>query len=200
MANEESKHRMKLSLYDLEPKLENCFVAPNSTVVGEVRIKRYATVWYNCVVRGDINRVDVDSFTSIGDGTVIHTAAAIPTGMSAAVKIGRNCTIGRGCTLYSCHIEDDVTIGDRCVILEGARIEKGAQLAAGSVVPPGRLIPAKQLWGGNPVSFMKDLDVGELWANYTKSYVEVSLADAHKNEFTLWNSAYLHRHSSSTDA
>lgn len=126
MAHEESKHRMKLSLYDLEPKLENCFVAPNSTVVGEVRIKRYSTVWYNCVVRGDINRVDIDSFTSIGDGTVIHTAAAIPTGMSAAVKIGRNCTIGRGCTLYSCHIEDDVMIGDRCVILEGARIEKGA--------------------------------------------------------------------------
>lgn len=199
MANEESKHRMKLPLYDLEPKLENCFVAPNSTVVGEVRIKRYSTVWYNCVVRGDINRVDVDSFTSIGDGTVIHTAAALPTGMSAAVKIGRNCTIGRGCTLYSCHIEDDVMIGDRCVILEGARIEKGAQLAAGSVVPPGRLIPAKQLWGGNPVSFMKDLDVGEVWANYTKSYVEVSLADAHKNEFTLWNSAYLHRNSSSSD-
>jgi len=46
--------------------------------------------------------------------------------MSAKVYIGRNCTIGRGCTLYSCHIEDDVTIGDKCVILEGARIEKGA--------------------------------------------------------------------------
>ena len=126
MANEESKHRMKLPLYDLEPKLENCFVAPNSTVVGEVRIRRWSSVWYNCVIRGDINRVDIHNFTSIGDNTVIHTAAALPTGMPAKVYIGRNCVIGRGCTLYSCHIEDDVTLGDKCVILEGARIEKGA--------------------------------------------------------------------------
>jgi carbonic anhydrase/acetyltransferase-like protein (isoleucine patch superfamily) len=126
MANEERKHRMKLQLYDLEPKLENCWVAPNSTVVGEVSIRRWSSVWYNCVIRGDINRVDIHNFTSIGDNTVIHTAAALPTGMPAKVYIGRNCVIGIGCTLYSCHIEDDVTIGDKCVILEGARIGKGA--------------------------------------------------------------------------
>ena len=200
MANEESKHRMKLPLYDLEPKLENCWVAPNSTVVGEVRIRRWSSVWYNCVIRGDINRVDIHNFTSIGDNTVILTAAALPTGMPAKVYIGRNCVIGRGCTLYSCHIEDDVTIGDKCVILEGARIEKGAQIAPGSVIPPGRLIPTKQLWGGNPVQFIKDLNLGEVWSNYTKSYIEVALGDAHKNEFTLWNSAYLNRQSSSSDA
>jgi gamma-carbonic anhydrase len=171
----------------------------NIITVGEVRIKKWSTIWYNCVVRGDINRVDIHNFTSVGDGTVIATAAALPTGMPAKTYIGRNCVIGRGCSLYSCHIEDDVTIGDKCVILEGARIEKGAQLAPGSVVPPGRLIPAKQFWGGNPVSFIKDLDIGEVWHNYSKSYIEVTLADAHKNEFTLWNSAYLHRQSSETD-
>ena len=126
MSCEESKHRMKLPLYDLEPRTEQCFVAPNSTVVGEVRIRKHSTVWYNCVVRGDINRVDIHNFSSIGDNTVIHTAAALPTGMPANVYIGRNVTVGRGCTLYSCHIEDDVVIGDKCVILEGARIEKGA--------------------------------------------------------------------------
>lgn len=64
-------------------------------------------------------------------------------------------------------------------------------LAPGSVVPPGRLIPAKQLWAGNPVEFVKDLNVGEVWANYSYSYVNVHLGDAHKNEFTLWNSNYL---------
>jgi len=67
------------------------------------------------------------------------------------------------------------------------------------VVPPGRLIPAKQLWGGNPVSFIKDLNIGEVWANYTKSYVESSLGTAHKNEFTMWNSAYLERESTAQD-
>jgi len=120
--------------------------------------------------------------------------------MAAKVTIGKNVTIGSGCTLYSCHIEDDVVIGDKCVILEGARLEKGCEVAPGSVVPPGRLIPTKQLWGGNPVKFMKDLTLGEYWANYTKSYVNSSLADAHKNEFTLWNSAYLQRASTQEDA
>jgi hypothetical protein len=119
--------------------------------------------------------------------------------MPATVNIGYNVTIGANCTLYSCHIEDDVFIGDKCVVLEGARIEKSAQLAPGSVVPPGRLIPAKQLWGGNPVAFIKDLDIGEVWANYTKSYVTSSLGMACINEFTTWNSAYMLRESSKSD-
>ena len=143
MAEEETKHRVKVPLYDLFPRIENCWVAPNSTVVGEAHVKQFATVWYNTVVRGDINRVTIDRFSSIGDNCVIHTAAALPTGMPATVEIGHNCTIGAGSTLYSCHLEDDVVIGEKCVVLEGARIEKSAQLAPGSVVPPGRLIPAK---------------------------------------------------------
>lgn len=223
MANEETSHRVKLPLYDLRPRIENCWVAPNSTIgksspppilhsmflitkcfclsviVGEVYLKRWASVWYNSVVRGDINRVTIGHFSSIGDNTVIHTAAALPTGMSANVEIGNNCSIGSGCTLYSCHIEEDVTVGDKSVVLEGARIEKGAQIAPGSVVPPGRLIPTKQLWGGNPVVFIKDLDIGEVWANYTKSYITSSLGEACKNEFTTWNSAYLQRDSAATD-
>ena len=58
MAEEESKHRVKLPLYDLDPKIENAWVAPNATVVGEARIQRWASVWYNSVIRGDINRVE----------------------------------------------------------------------------------------------------------------------------------------------
>jgi hypothetical protein len=72
-------------------------------------------------------------------------------------------------------------------------------LAPGSVVPPGRLIPAKQLWAGNPVEYVKDLNIGEVWANYTYSYVNVSLGDAHRNEFTQWSSNYLLKDSSQED-
>ena len=67
-------------------------------------------------------------------------------------------------------------------------------------MPPGRLIPTKQLWGGNPVVFIKDLNVGEVWSNYSKSYVTSSMGEAIKNEFTVWNSAYMQRESSKTDA
>ena len=73
-------------------------------------IGKFSTVWYNSVIRGDINRVSIGTFTSVGDNCVLHTAAALPTGMSAALNIGHNCTIGAGSTLYSCHLEDDVGI------------------------------------------------------------------------------------------
>lgn len=139
------------------------------------------------------------NFTSIGDHSVVHTAASLPTGMSAQTYIGYNCTIGAHCTLYSCHIEDDIVVGDHCVILEGARLEKGCMIAPGSVIPPGRLIPAKQLWGGNPVEFIKELDIGESWANYTLSYMTVALGDVHRNEFTLWSSNYLKKESTKED-
>ena len=83
------------------------------------------------------------NFASIGDGTVIHTAPSLPNGMNSSVYVGYNTTIGPGCTLFSCHIDDDGVVGDKSVILEGARLEKGCMIAPGSVVPPGRLIPAK---------------------------------------------------------
>jgi carbonic anhydrase/acetyltransferase-like protein (isoleucine patch superfamily) len=147
------------------------------------------------VIRGDINRVEVMMFASIGENTVLHTAPSLPTGMPANLKVGCNTVVGSDCTLYSCQIGNDVVIGDKCVILEGAKIENGAQIAAGSVVPPGRLIPTKQLWGGNPCMFIKDLNVAETWANYTMSYVHHFLGDAHKAEFSPWNAAYLKKES-----
>jgi gamma-carbonic anhydrase len=156
-------------------------------------------VWYNSVIRGDINRVEVMNFSSIGDNSVVHTAASLPTGMNAKVYVGHNVTIGANCTLYSCHIEDDVVVGDGSVILEGARLEKSCMLAPGSVVPPGRLIPGKQLWAGNPVEFVKELNIGEVWANYTYSYVNVALGDAHRNEFAMWSNAYLDKASTHGD-
>ena len=123
---EHSKHRMKLPLYDLEPRTENNFIAPSATIIGKVQVRRFATIWYNAVVRGDINKVDIGHFSSIGENTVLHTAPSLPTGMQAKLTIGRNCTIGSNCTLYSCQIGDDVFIGDKVVILEGAVVEKGA--------------------------------------------------------------------------
>jgi len=107
------------------------------------------------VIRGDINRVYIAQFTSIGENTVLHTAPSLPTGMNAALKIGRNCTIGSNCTLYSCQIGDDVVIGDKSVILEGAKIEDGAQIAAGSVVTKN--IKPNSLYAGVPAKKIKTI-------------------------------------------
>lgn len=71
---------MKLPLYDLEPRTEANWIAPSATVIGEVLVRRFATIWYNAVVRGDINRVEINQFSSIGENSVLHTAPSLPTG------------------------------------------------------------------------------------------------------------------------
>ena len=100
-ADELSRHRTHLPLYDLYPFSENNYIAPSSTLVGEVFIDSYATIWNNVVIRGDINAVYVGGYSSIGENTVIQTVASLPTGQEAAVFIGNNVTIHSDCTLSS---------------------------------------------------------------------------------------------------
>ena len=88
-------------------------------------VSKWATVWYNVVIRAEHNPVRIGHFSSIGDGTVINTAQALPHGMSASVNIGKNVTIEPGCTIYSSIIDDDVVIGSGSVIMAGARLERG---------------------------------------------------------------------------
>ncbi len=194
-----SNHRTILPIYDLEPIIKDNYVAPNATVAGEVFLQRYSSVWYNAVIRGDLNKVTILEYSSIGDGTVIQTVASLPTGLSAGVHIGKSVTIHANCSLTSCHIENDVVIGAGSTVMEGARIEKGAMLAPGTVVPPGRLVPSNTLWAGNPCEYVKDLDIGELWANYTLSFTNSHMADVTKGEFLLWGNAYLKKDSTQED-
>lgn len=165
-----SRHRQVMPLYDVVSTIDNAWVAPNASLIGEVIVSKYATVWYNVVIRAELNPVRIGHFSSVGDGTTINTACSLPHGLSASVNIGKNVTIEPNCSIYSCIIDDDVYIGQGTVIMQGARIERGAHILAGSVVPPGRLIPAGQVWGGNPVAFVRDLTQEELLANYAKSY------------------------------
>jgi gamma-carbonic anhydrase len=95
----------------------------------------------------------------IGDNTVIHTASCLPNGLPATVTIGNFVTVQPNATLYSCTIEEDVLVGHKSVVLEGAYLEKGCVIGPNSVVPPGRVIPANQLWAGNPVQYPHYLDM-----------------------------------------
>lgn len=81
--DELSKHQTLLRLYDIAPVVKNSYVAPSATLVGEVYVHSYATVWNNVVVRGDINYVVIGTYSSIGDNTVIQTVASLPTGLPA---------------------------------------------------------------------------------------------------------------------
>ena len=148
-------------------------------------------MWYNSVIRGDLNPIYIGHHTCIGDNTVIHTVAAVGTGTSAAVDIADNVIIGSHCSLCSCTIADECYISPGCTILEGARLEKGCMLAPGSVVPPGRLIPAGQVWGGNPVEYIRTINYAEEFANYAFTYSHADLAETHKIAYCYTPNAYL---------
>ena len=140
--NESSRHRQMMPLYDCVPNVSNAWVAPNATLVGDVMVSKWATIWYNVTIRAEQNAVRIGHFTSIGDGTAINSLHALPHGLASSVNIGKNVTVEAGCCINSSIIDDDCVIGAGSVIGAGARIERGAVLLPNTIVPPGRLIPA----------------------------------------------------------
>lgn len=194
-----TKHRPIYNLYEFCPNFDNCFVAPNATILGEVIIDDFVSIWFNCVVRGDINKVTIGELTTIGDHTVISTVNSLPTGLPAVVYIGQNCIIQNKCSLVSCVLEDRAFIGHGSVVLEGSRVESGAVVLANSVVPPGRIIPSNQIWGGNPVRYIRDIKPGEVFSNYTNTYQFWNIAEKHKNTYDPFNYAYLEQESFKDD-
>lgn len=147
-----------MPLYDAVPKVNDAWIAPNASLIGDVIVSKWATVWYNVTIRAEFNAVRIGHFTSIGDNTKIYTAHALPHGLAASVNIGKNVVIEAGCCINSCIIDDDCVIGANTVIGQGARLERGCHVLPGSIIPPGRLIPAGQVWGGNPVKFVRQLN------------------------------------------
>jgi len=184
----------------LKPEIfDDAFIAPNASIIGEVSIGLQARVWYGAVLRGDINAIRVGNYSSIGDNTVIHTAAALPTGIPASVNIGIYVTIENGCSLYSCTIDDEVVVGFRSVILEGAQLERGCQIGPNSVVPPGRVIPAGQFWAGNPVEYVRDVTKPESSHALFRLENDLNCAYTHSYELMGYSNAYLTKSNKSSD-
>ena len=180
-----SRHRQTMPIYDAVPVVQDAWVAPNASLIGDVMVSKWATVWYNVTIRGEINPVRIGNFTTIGDGTSINAGHALPHGITSSVNIGKNVTIEAGCSIHSCIIDDDVVIGAGSVIGQGARIERGAVILPNSIVPHGRLIPGGQVWGGNPVTFVRELSEQELTDNYTASYTK-GAAEGAADSFSLY--------------
>ena len=114
------------------------------------------------MVRGDQSSIEVGGFSSIGDRTVIQSAAINPTGFSARTYIGDYVTIGQGCILRACTVDDNSVVGDGCIIQEGALVDRNAMLEAGSVLPSGARVPSGEVYAGNPATFVRKLSKEEL--------------------------------------
>ena len=150
-----------MPIYFHRPSVEGAWIAQNASIVGEVIVSKYATIWYGATIKGEKHPIRIGHFTSVGDLTTINSLHSMPHGTTSSTNIGKNVRIGVKCQINSCIIDDDVVIGNNCVIREGAVIERGAQIADNSVVPPGKLIPAHQLWSGNPCTYVRDLTEAE---------------------------------------
>ena len=156
-------------------------MAPGARLIGDVEIGPEASIWYNCVLRGDVNRIRVGARTNIQDGSVIHVdspKAGLPEGHPTL--IGEEVLIGHLAMVHGCILEDRAFVGLGSIVMDGCVIESGAMLAAGALLTPGKRIPAGQLWAGRPAKFIRELTPEELDGQRAGVAHYVELARAHR--------------------
>ncbi|MEJ0035940.1 MAG: gamma carbonic anhydrase family protein [Gammaproteobacteria bacterium] len=139
---------------------ESAFIAPGTHVIGDVHIADDASLWFNCVARGDVNRIRIGSRTNIQDGSIVHV-----TGGRFGTSIGNDVLIGHQCLIHGCRLEDESFVGMGATVMDGCVVERGAMLGAGSLLPPGKAVKSGQLWVGRPARYVRDLTPEELAAN-----------------------------------
>ena len=140
---------------------EQAVVADGAVVLGDVTIEKDVSIWYNAVIRGDVNSISIGEGTNIQDLAVLHVDADA----DASLAIGKNVTIGHGAILHGCTIKDQALIGMGAIVLNGAVIGKGSMIAAGALVPQNTVVPDGALYMGNPAKFRRMLTEEELTAN-----------------------------------
>eukprot|EP00241_Pyramimonas_parkeae_P022002 CAMPEP_0114296598 /NCGR_PEP_ID=MMETSP0059-20121206/11397_1 /TAXON_ID=36894 /ORGANISM="Pyramimonas parkeae, Strain CCMP726" /LENGTH=238 /DNA_ID=CAMNT_0001418757 /DNA_START=115 /DNA_END=831 /DNA_ORIENTATION=+ len=168
----------------------DAWVAPSATVIGDVDVIDFASIWYGAIVRGDVNHIRIGPYTNVQDKVVIHAAKSNPTGLSAATVLGSYVSVGSGSILRSTTIGDNVVLGKKCILMEGSVVEKEAKLEDMTVVPPGRLIPSGQLWGGNPAQYKRDLTPDEIADIPVQAKNYAQTAYEHSSEFLPHSFAY----------
>ncbi|MFL6858328.1 MAG: gamma carbonic anhydrase family protein [Allosphingosinicella sp.] len=165
------------------PRLDPAsFVAPGAVLIGDVELGPEASVWYNCVLRGDVNRIRIGARTNIQDGSVIHVDSPRP-GHEAGnpTLIGDEVLIGHMAMVHGCRLHDRSFVGLGAIVMDGCEIESGGMLAAGAMLTPGKRIPAGQLWAGRPAKYLRDLSQEEQAMNLAGVFHYVELARRHRD-------------------
>ncbi|MBS3873149.1 MAG: gamma carbonic anhydrase family protein [Firmicutes bacterium] len=136
-----------------EPRIHpDTFVADSAAIMGNVSVGQKSSIWFNAVLRADINSITIGEACSVQEGAVLHVALDQP------LKIGDYVTVGHGAVLHGCTIGDNVLIGMKAVVLDGAVIGEGSIIGAGAVVKEGMVIPPRSLAVGLPAKIVKTLD------------------------------------------
>ena len=130
----------------------NCYIAPNATIVGEVTMGDDCSIWFNAVLRGDVNSITMGNKVNVQDGAVIHC-----TFQKAATRIGNNVSIGHNAIVHGCVIEDNVLVGMGSIVMDNCKVGSNSIIAAGAVVLENTNIEPGSIYAGVPARKVKDI-------------------------------------------
>jgi carbonic anhydrase/acetyltransferase-like protein (isoleucine patch superfamily) len=160
---------------DRTPRIAaSAFVAPSADIIGLVEIGECASVWFQCVLRGDIDLIRIGASSNVQDGSVLHTDSGAP------AIIGDWVTVGHRAVIHGCTIEDHCLIGMGAIVLSRARVGTGSIVAAGALVPEETVIPPRCLYMGVPARFRRELNDAD------RVFI-----DAHAAHYLQYKEAYL---------
>ncbi len=136
---------------------ESVFIAPGVKIIGDVQIEEGTSIWYNCVIRGDVHYIKIGKYTNIQDLSMLHVSVG-----THPLIIGNYVTVGHSVKLHGCSVEDFTLIGIGSVVLDGAVVKTKSVVAAGAVVTPGFVVPTGKLVAGVPAKIVRDLSDEEI--------------------------------------
>lgn len=157
-----------MSLIDFEeksPKIDpSAFVAPGAQLIGDIELGAEASIWYNCVLRGDMNQIRIGARSNVQDGSIIHVDPPRPGGPDIGFPclIGEEVLIGHLAMVHGCTLHDRAFVGLGAIVMDGCEIESDSMLAAGAMLTPGKRVPSGQLWAGRPARYVRDLAQADL--------------------------------------
>jgi carbonic anhydrase/acetyltransferase-like protein (isoleucine patch superfamily) len=161
-----------LPVRGIEPVFgENCYLADNATVVGEVKMGKNCSVWFNAVVRGDVHSITIGDNTNIQDGAVIHC-----TYKKAKVVIGNNVSIAHNAVVHGCTIEDNVLVGMGAIVMDNAVVKSGSIIAAGAIVLANTVVEPGCIYAGIPAKKVKKVgkELNGIFGTTANNYVKYS--------------------------
>lgn len=150
------------------------WVAPNASLIGNVRLAARASVWYGATLRAEAEPIDIGAGTNIQDGVTVHVDPEYP------VRVGAGVSVGHNAVLHGCTIEDGALVGMGAIVLNGAVVGAGSLVAAGALIPQGVVIPPRSLVAGVPGRVRRELSEAELAGNRHNAAVYEHLVDLHR--------------------
>ncbi len=142
-----------LTINGVQPTFgRNCFIAPNATITGDIMMGDDCSVWFNAVLRGDVNSIRMGNKVNIQDGAIVHC-----TYKRAATQIGNNVSVGHNAIVHGCTIHDNVLVGMGAIVMDHAEVSSNVIIAAGSVVLENTMIEEGCIYAGVPAKKVKDI-------------------------------------------